>query len=904
MISLVMLVIFRSPFALMIGILGPVMALGSWWEAKRSHRLAMAEDVAAEEAGQAYTQATREHEERRIRQDALERHPSVVEWMANPLWRPHSGGSLGSGSFGGAHTQHSTSLPLRVGLDRVGPKHVGPQHGGLDHSGHSGHGGHSGQVISGLPHLVDLAGGVAVVGEGPHATAVYRAVVIQALALWCSRDPERDVHLVWPVDNEGSLPGEPPCVVELSEMATSTAVSPASRAGGVRCERVASQSEVHPQVHTVVLVSGPDQAQVYQDGRRMDQALRPDLLGAPGALWALRRMAQWRRVSPEVHAEAGSSDDRSSLWFSLDGHHSHNLATEGPHALVWGQTGRGKTILLQRLLLDVASRYTPEQFSCVLIDFKGGSGALGLQGLGHLAGVLTDLEPDALRRVHTGVVAEIARRETLLASHSVADISDLPPEVVCPRSIIAIDEIALLVQRDDSFVDLLSDIAARGRSLGLHLVISGQRMTSQVPKGVIVNAGLRFCLGVTDPMEASEYLPGVPEATIRRLHATPPGTTLGLSLGGSPYTSQVVPLGPPEGTQPPAARLWSESLPDVVAPVDGELGLIEQAEKQCLSPWKPGDVASGLVVIVGDVGSGVGEAMARFVECTSASGPASSLPNEPAALLDALSLLTGVFDDGHGTVSSGGQKATGPLAWTGVTRLGTAPQVFAPRLDRVWNDCSEQVQAQLATGLIRAGEALADLSHPGRLVVSSRPGCAIMRSLVRAGAELITLRVSQAELLDQWGINRRYFSPHAPPGRGLWREHPIHWARPRSGREGVGTRLDAEHSFPRPALDQVLAHQRGGLLVVAEHTEPGSEISTLVEQAGWSQAPAHRVFAGGGLESGGLDAALGGPGVIMWGLSPAQMRQVVGHERAPLVSPPDSQAWWVRAQGVRLIDCA
>lgn len=907
-ISVVMVLIFRSPFALMIGVLGPVMALGSWWEARRSHRVGVAEDLAAEEAGLADTHATMELEERRIRRETLEQYPRVDEWMANPLWRPHTGGhtgagqlgagQLGTGQSGTGHTQRPASLPLRVGLDRVA----------FDI------GGHSGQWISGLPFVVDLAGGVAVVGEGPHAKAVYRAVVIQALALWCSQDPERDVHLVWPLDSEDSLPGEPPSSLELPELSTPSALTRASGVSDVRCEQVASQRDVHPQVHTVVVVSGPEQAQVYRDGRRIDHGLRADVLGAPGALWALRRMAQWRRGETELQRHVGSSDDRSGLWFSLDGQHSHNLAAEGPHALVWGQTGRGKTILLQRLLLDAASRYTPEQFSCVLIDFKGGAGALGLQGLDHLAGVLTDLEPDSLRRVHSGVVAEIARRETLLATHSVADISDLPPEVICPRSIIAIDEIALLLQREESFVDLLADIAARGRSLGLHLVISGQRMTSQVPRGVIVNAGLRFCLGVTDPMEASEYLPGVAETTIRRLHATPPGTTLGLSLGDSPYTSQVVPLGPPQSTRPPAARLWSESLPDVVAPTEGELGLIEQADQQRLEPWRPEDVAHGLVVVVGDVGSGVGEAMARFIECASLGATPLFLPDEPAALCDALGVLTSPSVDQHGDLSSGGEEATGSASSTGVTGNATAPQVFSPRIDRVWNGCSEQVQAQLVHRLIRAGEALADLSPPGRLVVSSRPGSTIIRALVRAGAELITLRLTQPELLDQWGIDRRYFSPHAPPGRGLWRERPIHWARPSSGTGGVATRGEADQSFSRPTLDQVLAHARGGVLVSAKQ-EPEQEAEqeesgatddgtlTRVERAGWSWSPAHRVFTGGGLDAGGVDEALGGPGVILWGLSPAQMRQVVGHERAPLVCPPPNQAWWVRTQEVRLIDC-
>lgn len=839
------------------------MALGSWWEARRSYRVAVEEDRAAEEAHRVDTQVAHSSEERRIRRETVGRYPTVDQWMANPLWRPHSSGQPGSADV----------ATLRLGLDRVE---------------------HSGQWIAGLPHVIDISRGVAVVGEGPHATAVFRAVVVQALALWCSQDQDRNVHLLWSNDTENLSPGEPPKSLELPGLVgQETGIITHSRGVSVCCEQVATRGEVNPQIHTVVVVNGPDEAQVYRDGQRIDQALRPDLLGAPGALWAIRRIDQWRRVEPEVRREVGSSEDRSGLWFSLDDQHSHNLATDGPHALVWGQTGRGKTILLQRLLLDAAKRYTPEQFSCVLIDFKGGAGALGLQGLDHLAGVLTDLEPDSLRRVHTGLVAEIARRETLLAQHAVADISQLPAEVICPRSIIAIDEIALLVQREPGFVDLLADIAARGRSLGLHLVISGQRMTSQVPRGVIVNAGLRFCLGVTDPMEARDYLPGVPEATLRHLHSTPPGTTLALTLGESPYTSQVVALGPPTSTRHRAARLWSESLPDVVAPTKGELGLVEQADKQRLAPWTLDDIAPGVVVLVGDVGSGVGEAMARVVQCASLSEIPLFLPDEPAALFDALDVVINCSaQQSPRRAVSGGAPPQMPSG-------GVPLQVCAPRIDRVWAGCSEQVQAQLAERLVSAGEALADLPQPGRLLVSSRPGCGLIRPLIRGGAELITLRVSHPEHRDQWGVDRRHVSPHAPPGRGLWRDQPIHWARPDGGLVEHATSSGATTLLSRPTLDDALTAQRGGVLVFAEESEASTVhafTAGRLEQAGWSSTPAHTVF------SGGLDGALGGAGVILWGLSAPQMRHAVGHERAPCVSPPPSQAWWVRRQGTRLID--
>jgi len=87
---------------------------------------------------------------------------------------------------------------------------------------------------------------------------------------------------------------------------------------------------------------------------------------------------------------------------------------EGPHAVVWGATGSGKSVTVTAMVARLAMRYPPERLVCVLIDFKGGAGLRVLERLPHTVGSITDMDGPSVARALTGLHAELLRREKIL----------------------------------------------------------------------------------------------------------------------------------------------------------------------------------------------------------------------------------------------------------------------------------------------------------------------------------------------------------------------------------------------------------------------------------------------------------------------------------------------------------
>lgn len=835
-VAVVMALVFASPFALMIGVLGPVMALGSWWESKRSHRDQLATQADQRVRQVAEAESAQERADEEFRQSELARYPGVEAWMAQPLWRPRPG----------------WPPSLRVGLDQVERS--------------DGTATTRSRRVPGVPRVVTLGAGLAVVGQGPDAAAVYRHLAIELSASWQAHHPEAELAATWPVA------ANPPHTLEWPS-------TPA-----VAMQWVSSPQQVAHDIR-VVVVAGSDTDALLVDGRRIDQALRADRLSAPATLWARRQLDKWKPPQRAATDGPGDPGNRAALWISIDGQHWHDLATDGPHALVWGQSGRGKTVLLQRLLLDAATRYSSEKFSAVLIDFKGGAGALGLQGLPHLAGVLTDLDSGSLQRVFLGLEAELARREQLLADHGVGDLRDLPDSVVCARTIVAIDEVALLLERAPEWSPLLSDVAARGRSLGVHLVVSGQRMTSQVPRSVIVNAGLRWCVGVTDSAEAAEFLPGVSSTTVQSLVTKSRGHAIGLAMGESFYLSRVEPLQPPTPREvagiAPAARLWAESLPDVVEPRGDHLGLVELAAQQRLRPWRLQDISKGLMVVVGDPGSGLTHAINRVAQCLGAPGTPKGLavraPTDPAVLLDCLHTLTRQAARHDQAIAS----------------------VLIPRLDTVLAEASDTASMAIADALASLAWALAEQDAPGWVILGTRPSVPRLRTLVAQASTVVSLAVSQAEIRDQLGISHSRSGSPRTPGRGLWGECPVQWALPEPGVDA----LSGLSQWTPPGWAICTQQDQGGIILSDDPAGTEQRNSRAVwrgslEDQGW------RVWgsAQAGMDRATVDRVLTGAGVLFPESTAAVMRSIVGHELAPVVSAPDGYAWWLRVDQVGLVD--
>jgi S-DNA-T family DNA segregation ATPase FtsK/SpoIIIE len=208
------------------------------------------------------------------------------------------------------------------------------------------------------------------------------------------------------------------------------------------------------------------------------------------------------------------------IGITADGILAVDLVADGPHALVAGTTGAGKSELLRSLVLGLAASRAPEDLELALIDFKGGSTFAELSSLPHVVGAVTDLDGSLARRAVLALEGELRRRELLLERRGAGDIATYralpgPPEPL-PRLVVVIDEFATLAADHPDVLDGFVSVAQRGRSLGLHLVLATQRPTGSVNDHLRANTNLRVALRVQDPADSRDVLDVADAAEIRR----------------------------------------------------------------------------------------------------------------------------------------------------------------------------------------------------------------------------------------------------------------------------------------------------------------------------------------------------------------------------------------------------
>ncbi|MCC6436843.1 MAG: cell division protein FtsK, partial [Acidimicrobiales bacterium] len=192
-----------------------------------------------------------------------------------------------------------------------------------------------------------------------------------------------------------------------------------------------------------------------------------------------------------------------------------DLRADGPHALVGGTTGAGKSEFLQTWILGLAAAHSPARVNFLLVDYKGGTAFADCVELPHCVGLVTDLTPHLVRRALTSLRAELRRREGILNSSRAKDLLELErlrDPSAPPSLVIVVDEFAALVSEVPEFVDGVVDIAQRGRSLGLHLVLATQRPAGVIKGSLRANTNLRIALRVADPEDSTDIV-GTPVAT-------------------------------------------------------------------------------------------------------------------------------------------------------------------------------------------------------------------------------------------------------------------------------------------------------------------------------------------------------------------------------------------------------
>ena len=224
--------------------------------------------------------------------------------------------------------------------------------------------------------------------------------------------------------------------------------------------------------------------------------------------WRENQSLVLRDGSPPVPRDRGSDlvavvGHAGSEQFTLD------LRTQGPHALVGGTTGAGKSEFLQAWVLGLAHAYSPDRVTFLFVDYKGGAAFAKCVDLPHTVGLVTDLSPYLVRRALRSLRAELRHREHLLNAKGKKDLQELENtgDPDCPPSlIIVVDEFAALATEVPEFVEGVVDVAQRGRSLGLHLVLATQRPAGVIKDNLRANTNLRIALRMADESDSHDVL--------------------------------------------------------------------------------------------------------------------------------------------------------------------------------------------------------------------------------------------------------------------------------------------------------------------------------------------------------------------------------------------------------------
>ena len=228
----------------------------------------------------------------------------------------------------------------------------------------------------------------------------------------------------------------------------------------------------------------------------------------------------------ELPFEVSDHDDglRTPIGKDTSGIVDIDLVKHGPHALIAGTTGSGKSEALRTWLLGLCASYSPSHLRLVLVDYKGGSALTPLTALPHTETVLTDLNLSHSSRALRGLASCIATREAQFAQYAVKDLSQwrerflqkcAPPPP--PRILIVIDEFQVLADLHPEALETFSRLAAQGRSLGLHLIYATQHPGASINAHMRANTELRIALRSIAESESHSVIGSAEAAHLPRI---------------------------------------------------------------------------------------------------------------------------------------------------------------------------------------------------------------------------------------------------------------------------------------------------------------------------------------------------------------------------------------------------
>lgn len=265
---------------------------------------------------------------------------------------------------------------------------------------------------------------------------------------------------------------------------------------------------------------------------------------------------RWAAGLDAGHAGIGADQAVAVVGLTGNRRWEVDLDLDGPHVLLGGTTGSGKSELLRAVVTSLALTLPPEDLSLVLVDYKGGASFGPCADLPHVAGLITDLGPGLASRALQALQAEVARRERVLAEHGITDrtayldhVTTLTDRARLARLVIVIDEFRALTQEHPEVLAGIVHLAAVGRSLGVHLILATQRPGGVIGPEIRANVNLRVALRVRDRQDSQDVIEA-PDAAA--LPAAQPGRGLARTGDGDLVPFRVLPVSVPLAAPRPA----------------------------------------------------------------------------------------------------------------------------------------------------------------------------------------------------------------------------------------------------------------------------------------------------------------------------------------------------------------
>ena len=908
-----------SPFALVFAALGPVTALASLLDSRLGSRRTAKREARrfAEEIEHAHDEVRRRHarEVAALSEVSPDAASLVSRRGADPYRWVATAASAVSVTLGRGAV-HSA-----LELDRVGTTTslgVASELEALAAAAATIHDG---------PVLVDARLGIGVAGSGALASALARALVVQLA--WALSPAIFRVSVAEVTDESGWLralphdrdPAPAPgvfaqftrdsSVVAMVALAGHQAALPGTCRVVVRvADGGLAEIAQHPQRDLrrefVPGIVSREQATSWADQLAAD-ATREGLASRESAVPGAVHLAHLLRPP---HPAGDGSSLACEVAATAAGSLTLDLVEHGPHAIVGGTTGSGKSELLIAWVLAMAAAYPPERVTFLLVDFKGGSAFAALDQLPHTVGIITDLDVAQAARALASLRAELRFRERSLAEAGARDIAQLHD---LPRLVIVVDEFAAMLADHPDLHALFSDIAARGRSLGVHLVLCTQRPGGVVRDAVLANADLRVSLRVNNRADSSAVV-GTDSAAA--ISAESRGRAIVSLAGGEAQLAQfaiaAMDDAPHIAARWPVARAprrpWVEPLPPVIRLEDvapGAFGLLDLPNEQRRAPalWNPG--SDGHLLVIGAPGSGKTNALVALVAAASGSvapSASSASASAPVPASASASAFASAFVEW--------MPSTVDAAWDAMARvfarLESADEVqeVVLVLDDVDSLLPRFSVEHRAVFCERLGRVLRDGGRRGiRVVISAQRLVADTQTIAAAVPERLMLRHASRQDWVMAGGDGGTFIDALPAGGGVWRSHRVQVARLA---DRVETAVAAEVAALTP--DHPLAIVSTRAVALAGRLRSSH---TVIDLSGAAADPGQLVIAGGRVQSiviGGVDewqsrwgalAAISQVAdVIFDGCSLADFRALTrSRELPPPISTPGEVAWLLGVDG-------